>query len=79
MVRKNTYKEGLVGVQAMYLLDGQDPDRNFFSHPFNNILLPAQEIPTRVLQAVFKISVKTVGPKPEDGLSACFRCTPFAR
>lgn len=56
----------LAGVQVMYLLDGQDPDRNFFSHPLSNILSPAQGIPEKVLQATFKMSVDTVGPKPED-------------
>ena len=57
--------EGLVGVQVMYKLDGQDEDRNFFSHPFTNILAPAESVPVKVLQATFTASVNTVDLLPK--------------
>ena len=44
----------------MYRLDGQDEDRNFFSHSFTNILAPAEALPLEVLQATFAVSVNTV-------------------
>lgn len=53
-------------VQVMNSLEGQGPDRNWFSRPFSNLLSLPTSLPQKVLWATFGMAVRSVAKLPCD-------------